>query len=646
MRYLTKGRFMLAMECPTKLIYRDNSHYANRIEDDEFLKALADSGHQVGALARTLLGPGELVEEIEHEAAVSRTLALLERDNVRIYEAAIRWERCFIRVDLLEKVGDSLKIFEVKAKSYDLQKGNVQIVGRSGLLSEFSPYVYDVAFQRYVTRKALPGCRVSASLVFVSKRSNTPTALLPKLRVSRTGKSATVVVAPELEDGEAARACLSVVTADGFADRAEAQPLKCGGYNYSFEEGIQELMNRLDSNPFAPRPGKYCRRCEFRALPTELARGMRDGRAECWETAFGISAAVMRNGSVLDLHKFTALEDLIADGKLRLTDVTHADLMFKEEADRISATARNWLQSEESRGALKNIQVWNETIKAELKKVRYPLHFVDFETARPALPVHDGRRTYEQILFQFSHHELTADKALSHTSEYLFNPAAGFPNYDVLRALRTSLQGDDGTVIHWWDHERTTLIEIRRQLEAENEGVPDKVELIDFIDSLVGTETRPTRLFDLGKLFERAVYVPGTKGSSSLKKVLVALLVQSEVLRQKYGGPNYGAAEGIPSKNFRDFTWVRFDDEGCPIDPYKLLDPRFSDPALARIDEMEDEEVVVADGGAAMVAYSVLESGQLSPDEKNKIRVQLLRYCELDTLAMVMAWDALESAIA
>jgi hypothetical protein len=644
MRYLTKGRFILAMECPTKLLYCDDPQYANRIEDDDFLRALADSGHQVGALARTLLGPGELVVEIEHEAALRRTSELLALDTVRIYEAAIRWQGCFIRIDLLEKSGSSIKIFEVKAKSFDLQKGQAQILGKSGLLSEFRPKVYDVAFQRYVARKALPNCQVTASLVFVAKRAHAPTALLPKLRVERKGKSASVTIDQELQSGEAARACLSIVAADAFADRVENEPLKLGGYTYSFAEGIDELMNRLDSNPFAPRPGKYCRDCEFRALPAELAKGMRDGRAECWGAAYGEPAAIMQNGSVLDLHRFPALEDLLADRKTRLAHLCESDLKLKEEPNKISPSARNWLQAEESRGTITEIQARKEMIKAELESIRYPLHFVDFETARPALPVHDGRKTYEQMLFQFSHHKLDANGTLSHETEYLYEPGLGFPNFDVLRALRAALSGDEGTVIHWWDHERSTLNEVRKQLEESQ--VPDKTELTDFIDSLIGANDRAPRLLDLGRVFERAVYVPGAKGSSSLKKVLPALLRQSETLQKKYGKPDYGGAGSIRSRNFENFRWVRIDETGQPIDPYRLLEPRFSDPALARIDEMEDEGVVIADGGAAMVAYSILESGCLSAEEQSVIRTQLLRYCELDTLAMVMAWDALTAIAA
>ena len=49
----------------------------------------------------------------------------------------------------------------------------------------------------------------------------------------------------------------------------------------------------------------------------------------------------------------------------------------------------------------------------------------------------------------------------------------------------------------------------------------------------------------------------------------------------------------------------------------------------------------MADGGAAMVAYGLLQSALLDEATAQRVRAQLLRYCELDTLAMVFAWEAL-----
>jgi hypothetical protein len=47
-RYLTKSRFKLALECPTKLFYTGKTDlYPYAKQEDEFLQALADGGFQV-----------------------------------------------------------------------------------------------------------------------------------------------------------------------------------------------------------------------------------------------------------------------------------------------------------------------------------------------------------------------------------------------------------------------------------------------------------------------------------------------------------------------------------------------------------------------------------------------------------------------
>jgi len=51
-RYLSKSRFNLAMECPTKLFYTSKpKKYRNTKGDNEFLASLAEGGFQVGKMA-------------------------------------------------------------------------------------------------------------------------------------------------------------------------------------------------------------------------------------------------------------------------------------------------------------------------------------------------------------------------------------------------------------------------------------------------------------------------------------------------------------------------------------------------------------------------------------------------------------------
>ena len=65
-------------------------------------------------------------------------------------------------------------------------------------------------------------------------------------------------------------------------------------------------------------------------------------------------------------------------------------------------------------------------------------------------------------------------------------------------------------------------------------------------------------------------------------------------------------------------------------------------PAL--VPEMTYEGMEVAEGGEAGLAWQTLVHGQLSPDEKTRLRAALLAYCQQDTEAMVRVYDALEQA--
>ena len=51
-------------------------------------------------------------------------------------------------------------------------------------------------------------------------------------------------------------------------------------------------------------------------------------------------------------------------------------------------------------------------------------------------------------------------------------------------------------------------------------------------------------------------------------------------------------------------------------------------------------------GGAALTAYGFLQYTDMSEDERNRIITALHRYCELDTLAMVMIWEHFKEVLA
>ena len=56
-KHFTKAAFRVALKCPTQLhYYVEKGRYANQDEDNEFIKALAEGGFQVGALAKIYYG--------------------------------------------------------------------------------------------------------------------------------------------------------------------------------------------------------------------------------------------------------------------------------------------------------------------------------------------------------------------------------------------------------------------------------------------------------------------------------------------------------------------------------------------------------------------------------------------------------------
>src|SRR6056297_1532635 len=168
MRYLTKSLFKLAMECPTKLYYINKEEYSNLSTDDSFLEHLADGGYQVNELAKLYFPEGNQIKSLG-DLAFKDTKTLLENEEATIFEAAVKFENYFIRIDILKKSGEKIDVIEVKSKSIDSKK--ISFLTKNGIRSDWKEYIYDVAFQKFVVSKAFPEYEVSAYLMLVDKNA-------------------------------------------------------------------------------------------------------------------------------------------------------------------------------------------------------------------------------------------------------------------------------------------------------------------------------------------------------------------------------------------------------------------------------------------------------------------------------------------
>ena len=626
LRYLTKSRFKLAMECPTKLYYTGKLEFDNQKKDDSFLAALAEGGMQIGELAKCYFPTGKDIETLDINEALTETAKYLKQDNVVIFEAAIAYQNLLIRVDILEKKGNDIKLFEVKAKSFDPIKDS--FIGKSGKIdSGWLPYLQDIAFQKYVVQQAMPQATVSAYLMLADKTVSAATdGLNQKFRITREGNR--IKVTPvNITQADLEPALLCQAPVDKECDLIYRT--RYTDDNLSFSELVSHYASHYqEDRELTQSIGKHCKACEF-----DSDIFAKSGRKRCWQRELDWTEQDFTEDTVLEIWNFRQADKLIKTGKIKLAHLTHSDIEPEEASDALTTKQRQWLQIEKYQNKDNSVWLDKDKLQAEIARWTYPLHFIDFETSMVAIPFNKGRKPYEAIAFQFSHHKVYEDGRIEHAGQFLNAEPHVFPNYAFVRELKNQLAQDNGTVFCYSHHENSFLNHIYQQLQAD-ESVADRDELMAFIQTITHASDKVAKtdrwtgsrdMIDMLELVKRYYYDPYTHGSNSIKAVLPGILKQSKALQAKYSQPIYGSHERLSSLNFTDWTWL-IEQDGEWQNPYKQLPKLFED-----IDEADKEYLThlteIEDGGAALTAYARLQFADLRGYERQQILRKTKRQC-------------------
>jgi len=199
-------------------------------------------------------------------------------------------------------------------------------------------------------------------------------------------------------------------------------------------------------------------------------------------------------------------------------------------------------------------------IKEELSQLEYPIYYLDYETYATAVPIVEGTKPYQQVVFQHSLHvQESPDSELKHY-EYLATSSDN-PSLGIAKHL-SEIIGSTGSVIAW-----NMSFEKGRNKEIA-EMHPEYATFLHSIND---------RMFDLMEIFRKGYYVhKDFHGSASLKKVLPVL---------------------VPSLSYKDLE--------------------------------------IQEGGTASQSWLTLIDESVKKSERDKLAKDMLKYCELDTLAMV-----------
>jgi hypothetical protein len=208
----------------------------------------------------------------------------------------------------------------------------------------------------------------------------------------------------------------------------------------------------------------------------------------------------------------------------------------------------------------------NGTIHVDIEEIRnftnglnYPLFFLDFETIGPAVPIYDGCRPYQQLVFQYSLHiQETSTSEIEHR-EYLADPTED-PRIGFIEQLIKDCGSSGDILVYNIGFERgklNDLIDVFPQYSNELSGIVN-------------------RLKDLMIPFQQKwYYTPEMRGSYSIKSVLPALVPELSYkdLEIKEGGTASNTFLSMVNGSFEgDVEETRIQLlEYCKLDTYAMI---------------------------------------------------------------------------
>jgi Domain of unknown function(DUF2779) len=594
--YLTKSDFITARTCPTKLFYK-KLRYPSLRDDDPYMEFLADGGYMVEKMAKLLYPDGREIGGWDNPLeAFAATKTALAAGNCTLFEATVIHGKMLARHDILERFGKVLHLIEIKSFSADTSEdGENPFRGKKGgIHSGWRPYLEDVTFQTVVLRRAFPDFEVIPHLCIVDKaRTAAANSTFDKFRVRR-GEGPQGRFRPQVAyTGDVSRLADEhvLVIRDVSDELAELEDEVAAA-----ADELAETIKDGSAIRIAPVIGLKCKKCEYR-LPHSVIE--RNGFRDCW------GKLAEPDPHILDLYRIDLVggknsdivRQLAAKGKARLADVPET-LLSGATAD------RQRLQLEY---AAKSQEFIDPELPSLLSRHAHPLHFIDFEASRLAIPYHIGMHPYEISSFQWSCHSIHESGGPLEHDEWL-NDEEAFPNFEFARSLKKQI-GDTGTVYIWSHYEVDVLREIRRQMDGYSEKDRDLAAWLERM-----TVKGNSRIVDLCEVARQCYFHPAMKGSLSIKDVLPAVWGADPVLRADPAFAEY----------------VGRDSEGKLLNPYDTLPPL----------PIAEKEEVVDEGTGAMRVYQEMMFGVAAgdPTAREKYRRLLLQYCRLDTAAMVMIW--------
>ena len=339
-----------------------------------------------------------------------------------------------------------------------------------------------------------------------------------------------------------------------------------------------------------PEIGGKCKDCPFTLSNEQFPVS---GFEQCWGKPFAPYT------HILELARFESLN--------RNENVL--DTLIKKGHDTLEVVPLHIFPDEEHPG-YKQLTVKKAFLKPgyqeQVKKLKYPLYFIDVEHLRTIIPYRKRDGLYASYVFMWSMHILTsADGLPTHKVWLSENPGDDEMDYFIESV------GTQGSILGWGDTEKRWLLDAYALKRNESLG------------SAAILKQAVERYVDMQKHLATYYFHPEAAGKSGVKRLLRSVLQHSKDKRT----PTLLEKEGL----------LKTDEQGKIVVPYALL-PVADFGIIDRI----------TDGSEAVLAYRSLIHGPALHDTSlaELTRSALLKYSMLDSLSMVIIfneWGEMES---
>jgi len=596
--YLTASDLRLGLSCPTKLYYQKNGYTANA-EMDGYSRAFSDGSLVLQKIAQILYPQGVAIAD-----GAEALQYLQKQQSATIFASRLRSNYKQAVCNILQKRDSTVQIIAIKARSFD-SKEDQELRRTRGITlfrnkrtgevnGDWRHTIEEVAWQKWILSELLtadPDCgdiHITCALFLPDRhKACNIENFLQQFRCRPAASGSELASVDFVGNVSQLQRQHFLTLVDISAEVEEVLPVLQAKTQPLLQLVSQEELTK----PSVPL-GKHCRDCEFKA-----------GFKECW----GELAAVQPH--IFDLYQMGRIasngeplvNQLIRQGKVSLYD------MPLEELTDTSHSHRQLVQIEYTK---KNQEWYSPQLAQLLAKFPYPLHFIDFETARLLIPPTAKLHPNEQVAFQWSCHTIYAPDTDPMHQDWL-DTSNPFPNVDFARSLMTHLelpQHRGGTIFTWGTHEASVLRDIQRQMAIYGYHHPPLKHWLEQI-------SRKSALVDMDALTRQHYFHPLMKHRTSLKWVVSAIWTTNSYLHQ------------IPylKELYRE-------EQGQILSPYATL------PKLQL--EQCQPAITITDGTGAMLNYLEIMYGATSdrPHICQARRQLLQQYCWMDTLAMVIIW--------